>query len=315
MIDLDDEELHRPDLDRHWQESFYFNWASGDGRDFGLTRLGYSWATGKADGIAVMLRDGRAEGVHASIGADTGDRGTLSAAEGLRVGGLRFTMVEPLTRWRIELDGPNGFDLTWTAFTPAVDFHEHLDGPRIQEHFEQSGTVGGTVRRDGREERFSGLGQRDKSWGLRDWNGLEGWDWIAGQFGEDLAFNATWTDIHGERIATGYVYADGTVRVVVGVEIRYSGPGDLHQPTEGLILLTDLDGETYEIRGRALGRAPLAKSGLFIEEMHTEFEIERDGERRTGFGVMEHAFHVGALGTLRRAPRLLPILLLAKKGR
>jgi hypothetical protein len=56
-------------------------------------------------------------------------------------------------------------------------------------HFEQSGRVTGWTRfgieRGAERHEIDALGQRDKSWGVRDWARLEGWNWLAGHPGRD----------------------------------------------------------------------------------------------------------------------------------
>ncbi|WP_142404500.1 DUF7064 domain-containing protein [Mycobacterium shigaense] len=314
MIEPRDEDLHAPSGDRHWQESFYFNWADEGGRYFGLTRIGLNWYTEQANALVIVMENRKAALVHFSRVSLKGRSPGELFGRGLRVGAVTYSLEEPLHRWRLTLATASAFDLSWMAYTPAIDFHEHIDGPRIQEHFEQSGVVEGTMTVRGEQIKVRCLGQRDKSWGLRDWNGLEGWDWLVGQFGEDLAFNATWTDIHGQRVSTGYVFAGGRVRPIDRVKITYTWDKP-HRPATAVVDMRDVDGQTYRIRGRALGgRVPLAASGLWIEETHTAWEWDIDGQSRVGHGVVEHAYHVGALGTLRRLHRVLPVVALALRG-
>lgn len=76
-------------------------------------------------------------------------------------------------------------------------------------HYEQSMTVRGTVRVDGKPTAFSGHGQRDHSWGVRDMGVPAGWRWVSCQFGEDLSFNATEVDVLGLRVQSGFVHGGG----------------------------------------------------------------------------------------------------------
>ncbi len=316
MITETDEELHTPGLSPHWQESFYFNWSTDDGRSFGLTRIGLDHAAGKANAVVVIMHDGEPRLVYAVVGEPipAGVRGT-SLADGLTVGALTYTMLDPLRVWRLELRGRNHIELTWRAFTPAVDFYEDFRGDKrdVQQHFEQSGRVEGQLWVSGRTTRVSGLGQRDKSWGVRDWNGIRGWEWIAGQFGEDLSFNATLTDIDGTQTPLGFVFDDGTTRAVRNIDISYGGT-DTHRPETTRILIQTEDGATYSVTGRARARVPLFKRGLFIEESQFAFECDTGGRLRLGSGVVEHAFHVGLPGLVTRLPRLARVAALALKG-
>jgi len=190
VITVKDEELHLPGENPHWQESFYFNWSDPARGEFGLTRIGLNHASRTADAALITLKDGKPEFVYAEVGVPfTQDPLDHSVGDGLTIGRLTYTQLAPLERWQITLTGRNSLDLEWTAYTPVVDFHQGFlgDAERSQEHFEQSGRVTGRVALAGVTRSVDGLGQRDKSWGVRDWNGVTGWDWIAGQFDENLS--------------------------------------------------------------------------------------------------------------------------------
>lgn len=314
MITHQDERLHQPGTDPDWQESFYFNWATADDRAFGLTRIGWNPTSGKADAVVLALRDGRAEHVYASVGTPvSSEQMGRPLEEGLCVGELAYAMLEPGQVWRITLG--DRLDLTWTASTPIVDFHEGFPGDAegVQHHFEQSGTVTGTASFAGTVQWIDGLGQRDKSWGVRQWGEIEGWDWIAGQFGTDLSFNATTTDIGGTRVPVGFVFDGGEVRLVRAVEIDYTWLAP-HRPSGATINITVEDDVVYTIEATSLGGVPILKKGLLIEETHASFKTQVNGALRRGVGVMEHAYHVSPLGVVKRLPRLLPVAALAKRG-
>jgi hypothetical protein len=314
VITTRDEELHPPGREAHWQESYYFNWADLDGSAFGLARIGFHEGGRRADGLLLTIRDGRPEFVYPAIGvrAELGQ----AACSGLRAGALTFTMDEALRRWRITLDGRTSVDLTWEATMPAFDFHEAGELAEIaQEHFEQCGTVTGTVRIDGVEHVVAGVGHRDKSWGVRDWSGIRGWEWISAQFGDGLAFNVTLGHVDGRPVHNGFVHRDGVNRALVRAAVDYTWAGRAHVPESARIDFTDDDGMRYRVTGTALAQVPLVKDGLFLQETHTAFEVAVGGVTRHGIGVMEHAWHAGRIGTLRRIPQLVPVARLALKAR
>lgn len=316
MITVKDEEFHTPGQDPDWQESYYFNWSTADGRSFGLTRIGINPARGTGDAVLVILRDSRPELVYAAVGEPVErDLVAGSVTEGFTIGALRFTMDEPLASWRIKLGGRHDVSLDWTAYTPAHDFHESFpgDAEELQAHFEQSGTVTGRTVIDGVESSIDGLGQRDKSWGVRRWAGISGWDWIAGQFDGGLSFNATLTDVEGVQSPAGFVFLDGTVHPVTDVAVDYAWGARAHQPDSAVIAITVEGGRTFAVRAKARARIPLLKKQLFIEETQASFELELDGVVREGLGVIEHAFHVGPLGIVSRLHRLLPVVARVRK--
>ncbi len=76
-------------------------------------------------------------------------------------------------------------------------------------HYEQAGFVNGVITIDDQPHEFSGTGQRDHSWGVRDMRVINSWQWFSCQFGEDLAFNATRVEFLGFQAIGGHVYYQG----------------------------------------------------------------------------------------------------------
>lgn len=81
-------------------------------------------------------------------------------------------------------------------------------------HYEQSARVRGTVTLDGAVHMLEGLGQRDRSWGVRDMRVPSGWRWLSCQFGEELCFNATEVDVLALRVQGGFVLHDGVTEAL-----------------------------------------------------------------------------------------------------
>ncbi|RLB41574.1 MAG: hypothetical protein DRH30_06545 [Deltaproteobacteria bacterium] len=309
MINANDEDLHPVGDGGHWQESYYFNWADPAHDAFGLTRIGYRFGQDRIDGLVLTIHDGRPEFVYPAVNLKGGAPWTdHTAAGGLRAKELVYRMEEPLERWKIELRGRHEIDLTWTAFTPAFDYH--ASGARVAEnvaawHFEQSGTVTGHLRLKGNELEINGTGQRDKSWGVRDWANVEGWNWISAQFGEGLSFNVWEGFLGGERYVNGFVHREGTNRAVVRLELKYRWPKRMHVPESAFLNIVDEKGDRYQVTASSLGHCPLIKSGLWIEEVFAGFTLNDGHTEHEGIGVIEHAWHAGSRRTLLGMRQLL----------
>lgn len=305
MIEPQDEWTHPIGAGRHWQESWYFNWADERSGQFGIARIGLRFHENEIDGLIVTIRDGKPEFAYPALNVRP-DRpwGAIDPAAGVRARNLCFRMEEPLKRWRLTLEGSNTMDLLWEAFTPAFDYRDSVGhGPKeiASAHFEQSGRVTGTTCFKGRQIDIDGFGQRDKSWGVRDWASIEGWDWISVQFGDDLSFNAWTAPSRGQRYLGGFIHYGGANRALTAIDIDYRWGDRPHEPAAVTLRLTDETGRIHRIDGSSIGLFPLAKKGLWVYEALARFSMEHEGRTRTGLGVIEHTFHVGHLGYAVRA--------------
>jgi hypothetical protein len=317
MIRPDDESLHPPGEDLAWQESFYFNWADPERSTFGLARIGYRFNVRKTDGLVISVRDGKLELFYGPANIDhPGPCEAEKPAAGMRARDLLVTMEEPLRRWRIQIEGRRCMDLVFEANTPAFDYHEpRTDGspPRLATsmtgcHFEQSGSVTGWTQFKGKRQEICGFGQRDKSWGVRDWDRLEGWNWISGQFGGDLSFNIMQTFEDGRVLDNGFVFRDGENYAIKEVSIQLSWARREHQVREAQIQIVDETGRRYDIHARALGAFPILRKDVWIEETHVAFSLVSDGVERQGQGVLEHVWRATLGQILSRAGRVARVL-------
>ena len=233
-----------------------------------------------------------------------------SAESGLRARSLKYVVEQPLRRWRITLTGRNCMDLTWESLSPAFDYQQSQQAlpPNVAgRHFEQVGRVTGWTRFKGRKLEINGMGQRDKSWGARDWQNIEGWNWISVQMGEELAFNVWELQYQGRRYINGFVFQEGAVQPVTDVEIRFDWTARVHVPRVVQILISDASGRKTTVAGEALGHFPLVKEGLWIQETHGRFSAEQGSQRFSGIGVIEHAWRPSRLELMARIPHLLGV--------
>ena len=309
MIGSEDEQIHAIGSDPHWQESFYFNWADPEQRAFTLARIGFRFNQQKIDGLIVSIRDGEPDLVYPAANLPhQGSWDDQSPETGMRSRGFTVTMEEPLRRWRLQLRGRSGMDVVFEAHTPPFDYHaggRRLAATMTGDHFEQTGSVAGWTNFKGRRFEISALGQRDKSWGVRDWPRVEGWNWISGQFDRDLSFNLMQTFEGGEPFDNGFFFEDGESHAVESMKIRYRWGKRSHRPGTAQIHAIDSRGREHQIDAEVLGSFPLLKSGGLLEECHARFRIEMPSGPRIGQGVIEHVWRPGKLALLARIPYLV----------
>jgi hypothetical protein len=234
----DDEARHTPDGDDLWNESYYCDFVRDDGSLGGWLRLGLYpnrqvawwttwivWPDGPNHRPGVCSVDYRApvppdDGLvsEASIGPDdTADQR------------IEIELLRPLESFRLAISAPAHFidppeavytsgeqtgpaarldlDLTWT--TDGVPYHYDLTT-----RYEIPCLVTGTVAIGGETFKVDGQGQRDHSWGVRDWWAF-GWCWCSMRLDDG-------TRVH---------LAD--IRMNIGIPVFF---GYIQQPEKGLML-------------------------------------------------------------------------------
>ncbi len=311
MIEPRDEWLHEYGADPACQESYYFNWADPERRAFTLARIGYRFNVSKTDGLVVSMRDGRLELFYGPANLNhEGPCHDEDPARGLRARRFVATMEQPLRRWRLQIEGRRGMDVVFHAHTPAFDYHEHggrLASSMTRAHFEQSGSVSGWTCFQGERHEICAWGQRDKSWGVRSWHSLEGWNWISGQFGADLSFNIMQTIERGQPLDNGFVFRDGANHAIERVAIDYRWGRHAHLMRQATIEILERSGARHRVEATALGSFPILRGGVWIEETHVWLRLEGAVGAREGQGVVEHVWRPSRRQLLRRAGRLLSV--------
>jgi len=143
---------------------------------------------------------------------------------------------------------PLGLDLEWEADTPVYDY-PYEEGT-LGAHYEHAGTVHGEILIGDERIAYEGHGERDHSWGQRDWWAW-GWHWTSFQIGDGLAVNAVKADEMAGGI--GYVWRMGEeLEPITGMLLEtHVGEDDI--PTAARYVI---NGE-LEVDVEALGPAPV----------------------------------------------------------
>ncbi|MEV0380714.1 hypothetical protein [Nonomuraea sp. NPDC050643] len=228
-----DEGPHEPGGEPLWNESCYFDFVSDDGEVGGYVRLGlypnwkraWYWA-------CLVTRDGRR--------AEVIDHEAPLPGPDLAVAGdcyeATHDVVEPFRTARVRLAGAGlSLDLEWRT---AGGVYGYALTPRYEIPCEVTGTVDGVP--------FHGYGERDHSWGVRDWWSLS-WVWSSGRLGDG-------THLHAMRPNLGLELPWPAFRVPPG--------GELEQ-VEGCTVGTEFDGDrparsVLRFPGRATTVRPIA---------------------------------------------------------
>ena len=186
-----DEGRHEPGGEEWWNESWYFDGVMADGSVGVYTRIGRVPNQGVALFTASIVGPGRPTIMLVRADAPLPD--VDDDEQAIDVGGLRVAhhCEEPLQRFRVTLEGTaEAFDdqaapLRGERGTPveiAFDLVWETDGVPYQwrqsTRYEIPCRVSGVIRVGEEEIAFAGPGQRDHSWGARDWFAVD-WMWSA----------------------------------------------------------------------------------------------------------------------------------------
>jgi len=194
-----DERRHTPGPEQLWNESWYFDAISDDGRIGVYTRIGLYPNLGVCWLTAFICGPDRPSVAIVDFAAP------LPAGEELsvEVDDLRAEHVclEPLERFRVRVNGVAAAYTdqaaplrgeTGTPLSAAFDLEwETLGSPysyRVATRYEIPCVVSGTVRVGEETIALRGRGQRDHSWGPRDWWSAE-WVWSAGHLDDGTRFH------------------------------------------------------------------------------------------------------------------------------
>lgn len=195
-----DEDPHQPGGEELWNESWYFDVISDDRRAGAYVRLGLypnlgvSWVTAMVcgpdrDTVAVVDTAAPLPPVDTLALVSAGAEIELACLKELERFGVRLAAIgsaypDPAALLRGEAGdpGPLELDLEWSTLGQPYAY-------RITTRYEIPCRVQGRIRLGDDELTVNGVGQRDHSWGVRDWWSAD-WMWSAGHLDEGTRFHA-----------------------------------------------------------------------------------------------------------------------------
>jgi len=231
-------------------------------------------------------------------------------------GFFRFECLDPMARWRIEIEDAEkevSVALDFAARCPAYA-HRHVRLPGAyaeaidQRHYNQSGRLRGTLRVGGETSREL-VGMKNRSWGVRSWHRLPMYHWTTAQF-DDFSVN-TW---HFEDQDGSPLFVDGAITTEKGEVVPVTAvehelelhPGSVKRVRARRMRITTARDEVLHLEGREIGSIPLAplpdrfseaspgqwaaaEAAALWFEQHTSFRL---GDQR-GIGFVEHCVAPG----------------------
>ncbi|MFB0562280.1 MAG: hypothetical protein ACETWM_13835 [Candidatus Lokiarchaeia archaeon] len=247
-----DELLHQPDDRLKWRESYYFNWADAKNNVSGFTTIGILPNEKRREFVFLLFIDDETD-VHYQ--EPPLEKYVDDINEMLTDNSLTYQLVSPFQTWKIIYTCPKfEFNLTFETRFPTHDFGRDSSAS-WHGHFEASGKVNGSIEfEDGTKRSISGFGQRDKSWGYRDWHQFDKWYATHIQF-EDWSCGFR-KDHQGNQIdLSGSIATKSGNTPLSKVEIETVNDTDKFQtPLTSTYHITDINGNTYTAKSKRLGK-------------------------------------------------------------
>jgi hypothetical protein len=293
--------LHDFGKDLDWNESFYFSFYDKANDVLSFMRIGLKPNRKMKELFCFFIMpDGVLVGNKEQVYYDS---------PALATRGLAFQNLDPEKRWRLLFAGnlmkASGsakvlvnahFDLLFETLNPVFNYRECVSGEKervsrtvASEHLEQFGKITGHLFMGGKEYRIYGLGERDHSWGVREWNAPKMWAWLNCQFNENCALNVTKLVMDNIEIDAGYFFDGAANRPLVKAIIDTSWGKD-GSPDSLRMLLTDKLGKEYAIEAEVLKKAALpfqGPDGKALSILHETLGRYRMGDLK-GYGIVEY---------------------------
>ena len=164
-------------------------------------------------------------------------------------------------------------------------FKEKISQSVASEHLEQFGKATGELKIDENNYIISGLGERDHSWGTRDWNAPKMWIWLTCQFSEETALNVTKLTVSEGEVDAGFIHIGGENNPIMKttIDTKYNQDGS---PNSFKMELFDKKGEVYKVDAKIIKNVKLpftsgdGKKQSIMHETSDRISNERKGRVR-----------------------------------
>ncbi|MHB1582819.1 MAG: DUF7064 domain-containing protein [Acidimicrobiales bacterium] len=227
-VDPSDEGRHDPGPEELWNESHYADFVTDDGTRGGYVRLGLSPNLGVSWWTVMLVGPDHPTLSWTDYRLPVPLGGALAVATGEAE--LAVETVRPLEELRVRAAGTGevlehpedvyvgtggeavelSLDLTWR--TDGSPYHYGLTT-----RYEIPCQVAGTLRIGTEVVGVGGPGQRDHSWGVRDWWSMA-WCWASARLDDGTRVQATDVRLPG-RPPFGYVQSDGRVDALTSLDV------------------------------------------------------------------------------------------------
>jgi hypothetical protein len=281
-----DEYLHQPNKDLKWRESYYFNWADLKNHLSGFSTIGIVPNEKRREFVFLLFLEDRKESklIKYEDNIDTM----------LKEKRLSYKLIKPFKIWEIHYTSRKlSLNLTFETRFPTYYFGQGSSASWHQ-HFEASGTIKGSlVFNDGKETLIDGYGQRDKSWGFRDWHQFN--KWYAGHFQFERWSCTFRKDYYRDNInLSGHISKNDGNIPLSQLEIETVNDVDkLQSPIRAAYKITANNGQKFIIQAERIKKDSYIRfvrdfPGGFTELFEQMVFMKNENTGEIGSGMMEH---------------------------
>ena len=286
-----DELLHQPSSESKWRESYYFNWVDLQNEISGFSTIGILPNENRREFVFLLFLKERNEIYYKEpvLVQYEDDIDSMLAEKK-----LSYKLIEPFKKWQIKYDSRRlKFEIIFDTRFPTYTFGVNSSASWHQ-HYEASGVISGKlILRDNTVIEIKGYGQRDKSWGYRDWHQFDKWYASHFQFKD---WSCTFRkDYEGEKIdLSGHISNKEGNTSISELEIETINDKDKYQsPLSATYKITDIKGRSYTIKSKRIKENSFIRFVRNFQDGYTElFEqiviMKNIDTGEIGTGMMEH---------------------------
>ncbi|TFF97176.1 MAG: hypothetical protein EU547_05010 [Promethearchaeota archaeon] len=269
MFDIDDDYLHEPDERLKWRESYYFNWVDIENKISGFSTLGIVPNEKKREFVFILFIDNKREVYYREPALEEYHKDKFDQM--LSDKKMSYKVIEPLKEWKIQYTSRKyKFNINFKNRHPPYYFGKDSSAS-WHRHFESTGFINGSLTlRKGKKIKIKGFGQRDKSWGYRDWHEFE--KWYAGHFHfKEWSSGFRKDYIKGKAEVSGYIWnGENNIPLKeVKIDVNYDDDS-FNSPLTTEYTLIDMESNKYIIKAERIADNSFIRFARDFEDGYTE---------------------------------------------
>jgi len=290
-LNKEDELLHKPTDELKWRESYYFNWTDLANKISGFSTIGIVPNENRREFVFLLFLEDRNEIYYKEPPLQEYDKDMNVM---LRDKKLSYTLIKPFKKWDISYKSRKiQLEITFETRFPTHNFGKD-SSKSWHQHFESSGTITGKLtNNDGKIIQINGYGQRDKSWGFRNWHQFD--KWYAGHFQFKDWSCAFRKDYSMKKIdLSGHVSNKKGNTLLSSIDIGTLNDTDqFKSPISATYEFEDNEGNVYKIKSSRMFKTSFIRfarefPGGFTELFEQMVIMEDMNTGEIGSGMMEH---------------------------